>query len=70
VKIETIETFSNEYLGLVIEPTEYYPWQEDVFSPPLVAHDGKVRIFDSPGWGVEINPAWLAAAEHRVSSLE
>jgi L-alanine-DL-glutamate epimerase-like enolase superfamily enzyme len=36
----------------------------------LEARDGKVQIPDAPGWGVEIRPAWLAAAEHRISALD
>ncbi len=53
-----------------IEPTAYYPWHEGMFDPPLEARDGKVQIPDAPGWGVEINPAWLAAAEYRISTLD
>ncbi len=57
------------YVEFSIEPTEYYPWQEGLFCPALQARDGKVQIPDAPGWGVEINPAWLASAEHRISEL-
>ena len=35
------------------------PWQDGLFEPALVARDGKVAVPDGPGWGVEINPAWL-----------
>ncbi|MDP6346354.1 MAG: mandelate racemase/muconate lactonizing enzyme family protein [Alphaproteobacteria bacterium] len=59
------------YVEFSIEPAEgYYPWQAGIFSPELVAHDGRVAIPDGPGWGVEINPDWLAAAEHRISELD
>ncbi len=58
------------YVEFSIEPTSFYPWQEGLFDPPLEARDGKVQIPDAPGWGVEINPAWLAAAEHRISALD
>ncbi len=58
------------YVEFSIEPTAYYPWQEGLFSPALEARDGKVQIPDAPGWGVEINPAWLAAADHRISELD
>jgi L-alanine-DL-glutamate epimerase-like enolase superfamily enzyme len=57
------------YVEFSIEPTEYYPWQEGLFSPALQARDGKVQIPDAPGWGVEINPAWLATAGHQISEL-
>ncbi len=58
------------YVEFSIEPTAYYPWQEGLFSPALEARDGRVQIPDAPGWGVEINPAWLAAADHRISELD
>ena len=58
------------YVEFSIEPTAYYPWQEGLFSPALEARDGKVQIPDGPGWGVEINPAWLATAEHHISRLD
>jgi L-alanine-DL-glutamate epimerase-like enolase superfamily enzyme len=57
------------YVEFSIEPTAFYPWQEGLFHPPLKVHDGKVDIPDGPGWGVEINPSWLAGAERRVSEL-
>ncbi len=55
------------YVEFSIEGPDYYPWQEGVFSPVLVAEDGKVRIPEGPGWGVELNPAWLADARYQVS---
>ncbi len=58
------------YVEFSIEPAGYHPWQEGLFRPALQAQDGKVQIPDAPGWGVEIDPAWLAAAEHRVSELD
>jgi L-alanine-DL-glutamate epimerase-like enolase superfamily enzyme len=57
------------YVELSIEPTSYYPWQVGIYEPALVVQDGMVAIPDRPGWGVEINPAWLASAEHQVSEL-
>jgi L-alanine-DL-glutamate epimerase-like enolase superfamily enzyme len=57
------------YVEFSIEPAAYYPWQEGLFSPPLVARDGKVDVPAGPGWGVEVNPSWLADAEYRVSEL-
>jgi L-alanine-DL-glutamate epimerase-like enolase superfamily enzyme len=59
------------YVEFSIEPdAEYYPWQTDLYRPALVARDGKVAIPDGPGWGVEINPDWLASADHQVSEVE
>ena len=59
------------YVEFSIEPSaDYYPWQDGIFTPELKASDGRVPIPDGPGWGVEINPDWLAAAEYRVSELD
>ncbi len=49
---------------------DYYPWQDGLFSPSLVARDGKVMIPDGPGWGVELSQSWLDAADYRISALE
>jgi L-alanine-DL-glutamate epimerase-like enolase superfamily enzyme len=57
------------YVEFSIEPTADYAWQEGFFNPSLKAQDGKVNIPDGPGWGVEINPSWLAGAERQVSEL-
>jgi L-alanine-DL-glutamate epimerase-like enolase superfamily enzyme len=58
------------YVELSIEPTAYYPWQQGLYTPRLTAHDGMVQIPEGPGWGVEINPEWLAAAEHGASAVD
>ena len=59
------------YVEFSIEPDEeYYPWQTGLFSPALVARDGKVQIPEGPGWGVEISPDWLAAADYQISELD
>lgn len=50
-----------------IEPT---PWTENLFTPALTVRDGLVQVPSDPGWGVEINPDWLAAAEYQVSELD
>ncbi len=57
------------YVEFSIEGSDYYPWQDGLFSPALVARDGKVAIPDGPGWGVEVNPEWLARADRLVSEL-
>ena len=57
------------YVEFSIEGLDYYPWQEGLFSPALEARDGKVQIPDGPGWGVEINPAWLAKAKYQISEI-
>jgi L-alanine-DL-glutamate epimerase-like enolase superfamily enzyme len=57
------------YVEFSIEGPDYYPWQDDLYAPALVAEAGKVRIPDGPGWGVEINPAWLERATYQKSEL-
>lgn len=58
------------YVEFSIEPTEYYPWQVGIFTPALEARDGMVPIPEGPGWGVAINPDWLARADYQVSAVE
>jgi L-alanine-DL-glutamate epimerase-like enolase superfamily enzyme len=61
---------AGKYLELSIEGAGYYPWQQGLFrEDPYQVRDGHVTIPAAPGWGVEINPGWLDAAEHRVSRL-
>jgi L-alanine-DL-glutamate epimerase-like enolase superfamily enzyme len=56
------------YLELSIEGADYYPWQEGLFvETPYEVKDGRVTVSDAPGWGVEISPAWLAAATRHAS---
>jgi L-alanine-DL-glutamate epimerase-like enolase superfamily enzyme len=57
------------YVEFSIEEADYYPWQGGIFRPALVVRDGKVRIPDGPGWGIETEPAWLARARHQTSEL-
>jgi L-alanine-DL-glutamate epimerase-like enolase superfamily enzyme len=55
------------YVEFSIEGADYYPWQEGLFSPAFQIEDGKVRIPDGPGWGVEDNRDWIANAAYRKS---
>ena len=57
------------YVEFSIEGEDYYPWQQGLFEPALVARDGKVQIPEGPGWGVEINPIWLNSAAYRKSEI-
>ncbi len=57
------------YVEFSIEDADHYPWPDGIFTPALVARDGKVEIPDGPGWGIEINPDWLAQAAYRQSEL-
>ena len=58
------------YVEFSIESPDHYPWPDGLFAPALVARDGKVAIPAGPGWGVEINPDWLAHAAYQCSELE
>jgi L-alanine-DL-glutamate epimerase-like enolase superfamily enzyme len=59
-----------KYLEFSIEGFEYYPWQMDLFlGNPFAIEGGKVQIPQGPGWGVEINPAWLAKAKYQISEI-
>jgi L-alanine-DL-glutamate epimerase-like enolase superfamily enzyme len=57
---------AGRYVEFSIEDT---PWTDNLYSPALTAHDGMVMIPDGPGWGVEINPEWLASAEYMQTVL-
>jgi len=57
------------YVEFSIEGPDYYPWQDGLFSPAFEIEDGKVRIPDGPGWGIEINRDWLAKATYRKSEV-
>jgi len=55
-------------LEFSIEGPDYYPWQQDLFlGDPYRVEDGHVTIPSGPGWGVEINPAWLSRATYQSS---
>ncbi len=59
---------AGKYLEFSIEGADYYPWQDGLFlGDPFQIRDGCVSIPGGPGWGVEINPAWLAAARYQKS---
>lgn len=42
-------------------------WWKDLYSPQPEVREGCVAIPSGPGWGVTINPQWLAKAERQVS---
>ena len=59
-----------KYLEFSIEGPEYYPWQDGLFlNDPYRIVDGHATVTDAPGWGVEINPAFLDKASYQVSAL-
>jgi L-alanine-DL-glutamate epimerase-like enolase superfamily enzyme len=62
---------AGKYLEFSIEGADYYPWQEGLFvKSPYDVEDGMVGISDEPGWGVEIDPEWLAKSDYQVSEAE
>ncbi|MCV2864772.1 mandelate racemase/muconate lactonizing enzyme family protein [Albidovulum sediminicola] len=61
---------AGKYLELSIEGDDYYPWQRDLFlGAPFAVTDGAVTVPDAPGWGVEINPAWLERANYKDAAV-
>jgi L-alanine-DL-glutamate epimerase-like enolase superfamily enzyme len=58
------------YVEFSIEGPDYYPWEPGVLRNPLKARDGKVEIPAGPGWGMEIEPAWLEASTYQKSEVE
>ena len=62
---------AGKYLEFSIEGADYYPWQDGLFlGDPYAIEDGKATIPDAPGWGVEVDPAWLDKADWRESALD
>jgi L-alanine-DL-glutamate epimerase-like enolase superfamily enzyme len=61
---------AGKYLEFSIEGEDYYPWQKDLFvKSPFDIVDGKAKIPDAPGWGVDINPDWLDGATYQKSEI-
>ena len=61
---------AGKYLEFSIEGTDYYPWQQGLFlEDPYSVKNGKVTISDNPGWGIEIQPDWLAKSTYQCSDI-
>ena len=59
---------AGKYLEFSIEEADYYPWQYGLFrNDPYRVSDGRVTISGEPGWGIEIEPEWLARSRYQVS---
>jgi L-alanine-DL-glutamate epimerase-like enolase superfamily enzyme len=56
-----------KYLEFSIEGLDYYPWQDNIFSPDFKIVDGHLELPHKPGWGVEVNQEWLSLANYQVS---
>ncbi len=62
---------AGKYLEFSIEGPDYYPWQEGLFrGDPYRIDDGQATVTDAPGWGVEVNPAWLEGAARQVTGRD
>ena len=62
---------AGKYLEFSIEGRDYYPWQEGLFvASPYLIENGQARVTDAPGWGVEINPNWLAKSTYQISKID
>lgn len=62
---------AGKYLEFSIEGADYYPWQDSLFvRSPFEIGEGRAMVTDEPGWGVEINPEWLAKSQYRISETE
>lgn len=62
---------AGKYLEFSIEEADYYPWQYGLFrNDPYRVVEGHVTVPSEPGWGVEIDPEWLARSTYQVSEVE
>ncbi len=62
---------AGKYLEFSIEDDSYYPWQNGLFlGNPYAIENGCVTVPADPGWGIEVNPDWLAKSAHREASLK
>jgi L-alanine-DL-glutamate epimerase-like enolase superfamily enzyme len=57
---------AGDHVEFSIEPSS---WTRDLYTPALEVCDGGVAVPDGPGWGITLNPAWLAKAAHQVSRV-
>ncbi|MEM7260333.1 MAG: mandelate racemase/muconate lactonizing enzyme family protein, partial [Pseudomonadota bacterium] len=61
---------AGHYLEFSIEGADYYPWQQNLFrESPYQVEDGHLRVTQTPGWGAEPHPEWLAQSSYQVSRL-
>ncbi|SLN63639.1 mandelate racemase/muconate lactonizing enzyme family protein [Oceanibacterium hippocampi] len=59
---------AGKYLEFSIEREDYYPWQEGLFvESPYAIENGRATVTARPGWGVDVDPEWLARSAYRIS---
>lgn len=73
--LSMVMVFTLHLLGAIPNPGQFAeftiesnPWP-DLYRPALEVSDGRVVIPDGPGWGVTINPQWLAKAQHQKTKI-
>ena len=60
---------AGKYLEFSIEGADYYPWQEGLYvETPYEIENGHATVSDRPGWGIEIDPEWLARSTYQSST--
>ena len=60
-----------KYLEFSIEQEDYYPWQQGLFlGNPFSIEEGMIDIPSGPGWGVTINPDWIAKSKFQISEVQ
>lgn len=71
-----VTVFTLHLLGAINNAGEYFEfsiedhWAEGMYEPALEVSDGTVEIPDGPGWGVEINDAWLTETTYGQSEVD
>ena len=58
---------AGKYLEFSIEGLDYYPWQDNIFTPNFEIVNGHLQMPHNAGWGIEINPEWLSQSNYQVS---
>ena len=61
---------AGKYVEFSIEGSDYYPWQDNIYTPGFEIRNGNVQISDKPGWGIEINPEWISLSDYRISYMK
>ena len=74
----TLQKVFTIHLMAAVENSGPYPFEyripEDrprgeMYSPEPTVEDGMIPVPSGPGWGVELNPKWLAKSDYAVSEL-
>jgi L-alanine-DL-glutamate epimerase-like enolase superfamily enzyme len=61
---------AGKYLEFSIEGPDYYPWQYGLYRhDPYTVRGGELVVTEAPGWGIEIEPEWLARSSYAVSEV-